>query len=159
MREVDLIRRLLHPSVVNYEKMARDEYMLRIVLLKCVVPFLLLYTPTFPLLRILTLGPGCPPRSHLQIGREWLNWADSKGVRQIERDPKAANILTTKTGNVKLSDFGVSLNLCAMEHEIKDVAGTPNWMAPEVTKLKGALTKSDIWSLGCNLLYCQVSEK
>jgi hypothetical protein len=57
MREVDLVRRLLHPSIVNYEKMARDKDMLRIVLLKCVVPFLPLYTPAFPLLRILTLGP------------------------------------------------------------------------------------------------------
>ncbi|KAH9016335.1 kinase-like domain-containing protein [Lactarius pseudohatsudake] len=67
----------------------------------------------------------------------------------VQCDLKAANILTTKTGNVKLSDFGVSLNLRAMEREIKDVAGTPNWMAPEVIELKGASPKSDIWSLGC----------
>jgi hypothetical protein len=33
---------------------------------------------------------------------------------------------------LKLSDFGVSLNLRAMEREIIDVAGTPNWMAPKV---------------------------
>ncbi|KAF8261926.1 kinase-like domain-containing protein [Lactarius quietus] len=67
-------------------------------------------------------------------------------------DLKAANIVTTKTGNVKLSDFGVSLNLRAMEREIKDVAGTPNWMAPGVIELKGASTKSDIWSLGCTVI-------
>jgi serine/threonine protein kinase len=53
---------------------------------------------------------------------------------------------------VKLSDFGVSLNLRAMEREMKDVAGTPNWMAPEVIELKGASTKSDIWSLGCTII-------
>jgi serine/threonine protein kinase len=70
----------------------------------------------------------------------------------VHCDLKAANILTTKTGNVKLTDFGVSLNLRAMEREIKDVAGTPNWMAPEVIELKGASTKSDIWSLGCTVI-------
>lgn len=70
----------------------------------------------------------------------------------VHCDLKAANILTTKNGNVKLSDFGVSLNLRAMEREIKDVAGTPNWMAPEVIELKGASTKSDIWSLACTVI-------
>ena len=70
----------------------------------------------------------------------------------VHCDLKAANILTTKNGNVKLSDFGVSLNLRAMEREIKDVAGTPNWMAPEVIEFKGASTKSDIWSLACTVI-------
>jgi serine/threonine protein kinase len=70
----------------------------------------------------------------------------------VHCDLKAANILTTKNGNVKLSDFGVSLNLRAMEREMKDVAGTPNWMAPEVIELKGASPKSDIWSLGCTVI-------
>ena len=70
----------------------------------------------------------------------------------VHCDLKAANILTTKNGNVKLSDFGVSLNLRAMEREMKDVAGTPNWMAPEVIELKGASTKADIWSLGCTVI-------
>ena len=70
----------------------------------------------------------------------------------VHLDLKAANILTTKNGNVKLSDFGVSLNLRTVERELKDVAGTPNWMAPEVIELKGASTKADIWSLGCTII-------
>ena len=70
----------------------------------------------------------------------------------VHCDLKAANILTTKNGNIKLSDFGVSLNMRAMERGIKDVAGTPNWVAPEVTKLSVASPKSDIWSLGCTII-------
>lgn len=70
----------------------------------------------------------------------------------VHCDLKAANILTTKTGNVKLSDFGVSLNLRAMEQMNNDVAGTPNWMAPEVIELKGASPASDIWSLACTII-------
>lgn len=42
-------------------------------------------------------------------------------------DLKAANILTTKGGNVKLTDFGVSLNLKMKNVEDGVVAGTPNW--------------------------------
>ena len=70
----------------------------------------------------------------------------------VHLDLKAANILTTKNGNMKLSDFGVSLNLRTVECELKDVTGTPNWMAPEVIELKGASTKADIWSLGCTII-------
>jgi serine/threonine protein kinase len=45
----------------------------------------------------------------------------------VHCDLKAANLLTTKTGHVKLSDFGVSLNLRLKENEVGAVAGTPNW--------------------------------
>jgi serine/threonine protein kinase len=83
-------------------------------------------------------------------GLDYLHQSDV-----VHCDLKAANILTTKNGNVKLSDFGVSLNLRAMnlgENHDRDVAGTPNWMAPEVIELKGASAKSDIWSLGCTVI-------
>lgn len=81
---------------------------------------------------------------------EGLHYLHGQDV--VHCDLKAANILSTKTGNVKLTDFGVSLNLRAMEREIKNVAGTPNWMAPEIIELKGASAKSDIWSLGCTVI-------
>ena len=79
---------------------------------------------------------------------EGLGYLHRNGV--VHCDLKVANILTTKSGDVKLSDFGVSLSLSVMERAAKDVAG--NWMAPEVLKLRGASTKSDIWSLGCTVI-------
>jgi serine/threonine protein kinase len=48
-------------------------------------------------------------------------------IQVVHCDLKAANILTTKRGNIKLSDFGVSLNLRAVENSKNEVAGSPNW--------------------------------
>jgi serine/threonine protein kinase len=45
----------------------------------------------------------------------------------VHCDLKAANILTTKTGDVKLTDFGVSLNLKLKTAKEDTVSGTPNW--------------------------------
>jgi serine/threonine protein kinase len=44
----------------------------------------------------------------------------------VHCDLKAANILTTKAGDVKLSDFGVSLNL-KLKNDDNVISGTPYW--------------------------------
>ncbi|KZT71958.1 hypothetical protein DAEQUDRAFT_80217 [Daedalea quercina L-15889] len=144
MNEVDLVKSLSHPSIVKYEGMARDDNTLSIVLE---------YAENGSLGQ--TLKAFGKLNERLVAGYvvkilEGLHYLHQSDV--VHCDLKAANILTTKNGNVKLSDFGVSLNLRAMEREMKDVAGTPNWMAPEVIELKGASTKSDIWSLACTVI-------
>ncbi|KAL1747824.1 Pkinase-domain-containing protein [Schizophyllum fasciatum] len=144
MREVDLVKSLSHPSIVKYEGMARDDDSLSIVLE---------YAENGSLVHTLKAFGKLNERlvaNYVVKILEGLHYLHQNDV--VHCDLKAANILTTKTGNVKLSDFGVSLNLRAMEREIKDVAGTPNWMAPEVIELKGASTKSDIWSLACTVI-------
>ncbi|KAJ7285231.1 kinase-like domain-containing protein [Mycena rebaudengoi] len=144
MREVDLVKSLSHPSIVEYEGMARDQDTLSIVME---------YAESGSLEQTLKVFGKLDERlvaSYVVKILEGLHYLHSSDV--VHCDLKASNILTTKSGNVKLSDFGVSLNLRAMEREIKDVVGTPNWMAPEVIELKGASPKSDIWSLACTVI-------
>ncbi|KAF9106104.1 hypothetical protein BGX27_009320 [Mortierella sp. AM989] len=144
MQEVDLLKSLAHPSIVKYEGFIKTDGYLNIILE---------FVENGSLLTTLKAFGTFPEKlvvAYVVKILEGLVYLHGKEV--VHCDLKAANILTTKNGNVKLSDFGVSLNLKVKESDFGAVAGTPNWMAPEVIELKGASPASDIWSLGCTII-------
>ncbi|PNP88614.1 serine/threonine-protein kinase [Gardnerella sp. KA00735] len=73
--------------------------------------------------------------------------AHSHGV--IHRDVKPANIMVSKTGSVKITDFGVSYSN-DQEQITQDgmVVGTAQYISPEQAQGEQATAQSDIYSLG-----------
>ncbi|KAI5961505.1 CDC15 [Candida margitis] len=143
MGEIDLLKILKHSNIVKYHGFVKTSTSLNVILEYCGGGSLRqLYKKR---------KSGLPEVEIVKYVREvlaGLNYLHEQGV--VHRDVKAANVLLTDKGEVKLADFGVASKVSSQHFT---VVGTPNWMAPEtVLGGEGLCTASDIWSLGATII-------
>jgi TolB-like protein/Tfp pilus assembly protein PilF/predicted Ser/Thr protein kinase len=81
---------------------------------------------------------------------EGLEAAHERGV--VHRDVKPANIMISRDGQVRITDFG----LASVEGGVdltrpRTVLGTPGYMSPEQVRGEKTDGRTDVWSFGCTL--------
>jgi len=147
INELFIMKQSKHPNIVQY----KDSFVSHKVLWVsmelmdggCLTDVLELYETNFKL-----------NESHIsKVLYDTLNALDYiHSYHRIHRDIKSDNVLLNMKGEVKLADFGFSVQLTKQKASRTSVVGTPYWMAPEMIKGRQYEAKVDIWSLGIMLM-------
>lgn len=141
LAETKLLAQLDHPNIVALKGSKRHADTLAIVLEHCENGSLAQTLKRFGKL------PEKLASVYLLQLLQALVYLHRRGI--LHRDVKAANILTTYDGTVKLADFGAAARLSTSDPPPTDMAGSPYWMSPEMIQQEPLSTATDIWSVGC----------
>jgi eukaryotic-like serine/threonine-protein kinase len=100
-----------------------------------------------------TEGP-MPPRRAMEIMADAsaaLDFSHRNGI--IHRDVKPANIMITRTGAVKVMDFGIARALADGQNMTQTAAviGTAQYLSPEQARGEAVDARSDVYATGCVL--------
>ncbi|HMP29317.1 MAG TPA: serine/threonine-protein kinase, partial [Saprospiraceae bacterium] len=158
--EIEIHSKLAHPNIVQYidsftTKSCYEEK--EIILSKesdgtCDV-LILEMCPNKSVREMLKLRKRLLPEEAVFIVKEIANallYLKKKNL--IHRDVKPENIMLCSDMSVKLADFGLAI----AQGSKTNIAGTPNYIAPEMLLGEGYSYPLDMWALGCTfytLLY------
>ena len=142
--EVKVMSGLHHPNIIDFVEGFVEEQQLHIVME---------YADAMDLEKYLVdkirkksvVAEGTVMRIFLQIT---LGLRELHKKHLMHRDLKSANVFLTRSGGVKIGDFGFSKQLNYTMALASTVCGTPYYFAPELCQRTPYNNKVDIWSLG-----------
>src|SRR4028118_999381 len=140
-REAQSVARLSHPHIVQIYDWGRSEEGAYYIAME--------YVPRGTLKdrikRDGALAPAAAVGVAIQIS-DALSAAHEQGV--IHRDIKPQNVLVTRNGDVKVTDFGIARAASSSVTATNAVLGTAGYMAPEQATGKPVGPATDLYSLG-----------
>ncbi|AQS59059.1 Stk1 family PASTA domain-containing Ser/Thr kinase [Desulforamulus ferrireducens] len=139
-REAQAVASLSHPNIVSIYDVGQenDSYYL-----------VMEYVDGETLKSLIRREAPLPTAKAIQLGRqiaEALEHAHENNI--IHRDVKPHNILITKTGRAKLTDFGIAQASASTITHTDTIVGSVHYISPEQAKGEPAGPKSDIYALG-----------
>jgi serine/threonine protein kinase len=143
-REAQAAARLNHPNLVQVFDTGSDDGVHYIVME---------YVEAKTLADYLAGGGRIMPDRAIELAEsvcDALAVAHSQGV--IHRDVKPANIMVTRDGHVKVTDFGIArVTTNETVEQTAAVLGTASYLSPEQAQGGAIDQRSDLYSLGCVL--------
>lgn len=144
-KEVKVLAQLKHPNIVSYQESFEENGNLYIVMDYCEAGDLYKKINS-------QRGIQLPEEQVLDYFVQICLAIKHVHDRKIlHRDLKSQNIFLTKSGIVKLGDFGIARVLHSTVELARTAIGTPYYLSPEICENRPYNNKSDIWSLGCVL--------
>ncbi|XP_064082487.1 serine/threonine-protein kinase Nek4-like isoform X2 [Macrobrachium nipponense] len=144
-QEVHILAGLKHPNIVSYKGSFEMNHHLHLLMTYCEGGDLFTkirhqHRTLFPEQQII--------RWFIQITMA-LQYLHSHNI--LHRDLKTQNIFLTRSGLIKLGDFGIARVLNSSMDLATTMIGTPYYMSPELFSGIPYSYKSDVWALGCCL--------
>ena len=150
--EINILKELHHPSIVKYYDRIIDKENTKIYIV-------MEYCPGGDLNQLIKRCR--KSKQYINEDTIWKIFAQvvsalyvchtNKSGVILHRDIKPSNVFLDNENNVKLGDFGLSLQLNKELNFAYSNVGTPYYMSPEQVDENKYNEKSDIWSLGCFL--------
>lgn len=151
LREIGLLKSLEsfnHPNIVRLldichgRRLEREKFLMIYLVFEHMDQDLASYLSRVP-------SPGICPEKIKEIIYFILNGVDFlHSNRIVHRDLKPQNVLISRSGQIKLADFGLA-RLYEQTQSLTTVVVTLWYRAPEVLLLTSYASPVDIWSVGC----------
>ncbi|CAD8114639.1 unnamed protein product [Paramecium sonneborni] len=149
--EKEVLNNSKHPFIVNLKYSFQSQTKLY---------FVLEYIDGGEFYQILQRTQGLPEpvvqfvAAEVILALEYLNTK----LNIIYRDLKPENLLLTKSGHVKLTDFGLATKIKDNNQKSYTLVGTTEYLAPEIIRKEGHSFEVDLWTLGI-LIYEMITGK
>merc|ERR1719277_1805737 len=147
VKESNVLSSLRHPYIVRYRETFHEDDWLCIVMDYCEGGDL-----SGRIKKMRQSGKSIPQDQILRwFTQSVLALKYIHDMHILHRDLKSGNFFLSKSGNIKMGDFGIAKVLECTAACAQTQIGTPYYLSPEICKGKAYSWGSDIWSMGCIL--------